>query len=124
MYQESPEGFEVGIASPDVRLSDVQAHFDQVVQRIPSGNDLPDIQRFVKQLFHKDKPVYCLVLERDFISSFKTLTDVGYQVINTEPFLRRKMALDQGFLTGFLKFDRQIVDDYLMEKIYLVKKEK
>lgn len=110
----------VGVGSNDIHEKEFQVFFDQLV--IKAANDeTEETRQTLKELFNTPKGVYCLITAKDFYAPLVP-PEYHFDIIEEEYMIRKRMAIDKGFFVAVLKFDRQKVRDYLMEKILLIKK--
>jgi hypothetical protein len=112
--------FTMVIASHDIHEKEAQVYFDKEICKIANGSD-QDMESEMRYWFRKDGVIYCMVLKKDYDRYY--LKDVqNVSIFEEEYIFRKRLALDDQFFWSIVKLDQQKVKDYLMEKLYVLKK--
>ena len=112
----------IGIGSHDLHEKEFQVYFyDQMVQRVGNNEDSVTLWG-LRQLLEKNPDVFCLVIKNDY-DKFREMYDKNNcMVVGEELMIRKRWHLDSKFVGALLKLDRERIDSYFKEKVYLVHK--
>jgi len=121
---QAQDPFAVGIGSHDLHEKEFQIYFQQKVEKI--GHSHVPLNRILlkKFLAKEDENIYCLITEADFLKFSKEIKRFAPGIIQEEYILRRRLNIDGKFFKAIFVYDREVVFNYLMEKIYLLEKNK
>ena len=110
----------IGVGSHDIHEKEFQVFFGRKV--IKAAFSKPEQTREgLRKLLAADKPVYCLILKRDYPLLKEVAVSRKLTVIQTENMVRKRFHLDGSFIHAIFSLDRPRVRDYLLEKVFLVK---
>jgi len=119
--EDSARSIKIGVGSHDIHEKEFQVYFDQKVIKA-AGSGIEETATKLAKLFATEDQVYCLIIEKDFDRYLKSSPLGAFETIQEDYIFRRRMYLDSGFVEALLKLDQAAVNNYLKEKIILIKK--
>lgn len=121
--QDSPEPYHVAVGSHDIHEKEFQVYVPKVkIDKI--AKDMDAYNRYMIPIYLvKKQRVYCLLTEKDY-NKYQNPIYENFQIVHKEYMLRKRLNLDAGFLQALVRFDRQRIYEYFMEKVVLIMREK
>jgi 4-amino-4-deoxy-L-arabinose transferase-like glycosyltransferase len=119
--QANADGAMIGVGSHDIHEKEFQVYFDQRIVKA-AGSEKQETRAKLGEFFRTDKEIYCLITEKDFND---ILTDPSFgalDIIQEDYIFRRRLKIDSGFFAAMIKVDQPVVQQYLKEKLVLVRR--
>jgi len=120
--KDQSQGITIGVGSHDIHEKEFQVYFEQKIVKAASS-EAQETKHRLDQLFATDNEVYCLLTEKDFKRFIKESFKGSIEILQEDYIVRRRMNINMGFFRALLKLDTVTVNQYLKEKLILIKKE-
>jgi len=111
----------IGVGSHDLHEKEWQIYFDRKVFK--GGHSCEAWTRIhFLNMAREEKQVYYLISENDYKKYIDEISSlIQPQIVQEEMIFRRRFRLDGGFVMALLRLDRERVNAYLKEKVFLLK---
>jgi 4-amino-4-deoxy-L-arabinose transferase-like glycosyltransferase len=111
----------IGVGSHDIHEKEFQVYFDQRVEKA-ADSVVDETRTKLSRLFSTEKELYCLITEKDFHQFLEGSFSGTIEIIQEDYIVRKRFHIDSGFFLALFKLDQKTVQDYMMEKLVLVRK--
>ena len=118
---ESKRPFVIGVGSHDIHEKEFQIYFDQKVEKLATSSD-EESKGALVEFFKSPQIAYCLITESDYKKFSDPFWQKRVDIIKEDMVFRKRLNLGKDFFVSVLKLDRDKINNYLKEKIILLKK--
>jgi hypothetical protein len=124
VIKKDGEGFpyKVGVGSNDIHEKELQIYFDEKVEKVATSVDHQS-RAMINELWKNPQRVYCVFTFADWVVYEPYKPSKTLQMMGEDYIIRKRMRIDRNFFAALIKFDRQQIHDYFMEKVLVVKKD-
>ena len=114
----------VGVGSHDIHEKEFQVYFKEPVIKAATSLD-HETNGLLMKLFSRPQDVFCLMTQKDLDELMRRNPNPpSLEIVQRDLMFRRRLNLDQGFLSALVRFDQKTIQHYLKEEVVLVKKRK
>ncbi len=111
----------IGVASHDLHEKELQIYFDKRIEKTGHSHE-PLARVNLNKLLQTQEDVIYFVTEDDYAKFLPEFKKYSFDVVQQDYIFRKRLRLDKGFCKAIVGLDRETIHDYLMEKVFVLKK--